>query len=44
MADPRLAKLARLITEYSVALKRGDKVYINGTTAPRRSSWSSRAR
>ena len=33
MADPRLAKLARLITEYSVALKRGDKVYINGTTA-----------
>ncbi len=28
MADPRLSKLARLIAEYSVQTKKGDKVYI----------------
>ncbi|MGE5603203.1 MAG: aminopeptidase [Nitrososphaerales archaeon] len=33
MADPRLARLARLITEYSVQAKKGDKVYIQATTA-----------
>lgn len=33
MPDPRMSKLARLIAEYSVETKPGDKVYIQATTA-----------
>jgi aminopeptidase len=33
MADQRLAKLAQLITEYSVKVRPGDKVYFQATTA-----------
>ena len=33
MTDPRLANLARLIAEYSVQTRKGDKVYIQATTA-----------
>ncbi len=32
MPDPRMSKLARLIAEYSVQTKKGDKVYIQATT------------
>ena len=32
MQDPRIAKLAKVITEYSVGVKQGDRVYI--TTSP----------
>ncbi|MFH1940719.1 MAG: aminopeptidase [bacterium] len=32
-SDPRLTKLARLLVEYSVEVKEGDKVVISGTTA-----------
>ena len=33
MADPRLTKLARLVAEYSVATKPGDKIYVQAGTA-----------
>ncbi|MFH1382672.1 MAG: aminopeptidase [Chloroflexota bacterium] len=32
MADPRIEKLARTLVEYSVAVRPGDKVIINGST------------
>ena len=32
MQDPRIDKLAKVITEYSVGVKPGDRVYI--TTSP----------
>jgi aminopeptidase len=32
MADPRIEKLAQTIVEYSVAVKKGDKAVINGST------------
>lgn len=31
MADPRIEKLAHTLVEYSVAIRRGDRVYINGS-------------
>ncbi len=33
MADPRIIQLARLLTNYSVAVKPGDKVILRGSTA-----------
>src|SRR5947207_4176727 len=34
MTDPRLKKLARLLTEYSTALKRGDRVLLDLIDVP----------
>lgn len=33
MPDPRLARMAKLIVDYSVKVKPGDKVFTHSTTA-----------
>jgi len=33
MQDPRVEKLAKVITEYSVGIKKGDRVYIMASAA-----------
>ena len=32
MSDPRVEKLAQLLVDYSVAVRKGDRVVINGNT------------
>src|SRR5438034_11434792 len=34
MTDPRYTKLARLLVEYSTALKKGDRVLVDATDVP----------